>query len=100
MTYAFLEGGNLLMGHGIALGDDGDQVDLVVQALHELDIQGLQRVSSRGDEVQAGIDTEVSDLATVDPVLLFEVGIESALDGLQDGLPAVVTENNLRTTEC
>lgn len=77
------------MGHGIALGNDRDQIDLVVHSLHELDIQGLERVTRGGNEVQAGIDTRVGDLAAIDTVLLLQVGIEAALDCSQDGLPAI-----------
>ena len=39
------EEGDLLLGEGVRLGDDGDDVDLVVQLLHELNIQGLQTVA-------------------------------------------------------
>lgn len=33
-----LESGNLLVGQSVGLGDDGDQVDLGVESLHDLDI--------------------------------------------------------------
>lgn len=89
-TYSLLEGSNLLVGHGVRLSDDGDQVDLLVKTLHELNIESLERVAGGGDEVQASVDTGVGDLAAVDSVLLVEVGIEAALDGFQDGLPAIL----------
>lgn len=89
-TYSLLEGSNLLVGHGVRLGDDGDQVDLLVKTLHELNIESLERVTGGGDEVQASVDAGVGDLAAVDSVLLVEVGIETALDGFQDGLPAIL----------
>jgi len=37
-----LEESNLLLGEGVGLGNDGDEVDLGVQALHELNVDGLE----------------------------------------------------------
>ncbi len=88
-SYPLLEGGNFLVGHGITLGNDGNQVDLLMQSLHELDIQSLERMASGGNKVQTGIDANVANLAAVDPVLLLKVGIKTTFDGLQNGLPAV-----------
>lgn len=78
------------MGHGVTLSNDGDEVDLLVKSLHEFNIEGLERVAGGGDKVQAGVNTGIGDLAAVDPVLLLQVGIEAALNSLQDGLPAMI----------
>lgn len=88
LTYPLLECGNFLVGHGITLGNNWDQVDLVVQSLHELDIKSFERVTSGCNEVQASIDTGVGDLAAIDAVFLFKICVEAALDRSQDGLPA------------
>lgn len=40
-----LEGGDLLGCHGVRLGQDGDDVHLVMQLLHKLDVKRLQSVS-------------------------------------------------------
>jgi hypothetical protein len=40
-THALLESCNLIVGQGIGLGDDGDEVDLGVEAAHNLNVQGL-----------------------------------------------------------
>ncbi len=89
-TYASLEGGNLLVGEGIGLGDDGDQVDLGVQALHDLDIQGLQGVAGGLDEEDAGMDAVVNNVHAVDLVLGIEVGVEALLNVVDNGAPRLV----------
>ena len=45
-------------------------------------------MTGRLDEVQAGVNTVVDDLLTVDAVFLFEVGVKPGLDVLDDGFPA------------
>ncbi len=45
-------------------------------------------MTSRLDEVQAGVDTVVHDFLPVDPVLLLKVRVETRLNVLHDGLPA------------
>jgi hypothetical protein len=105
-TYALLEANDLLVGQGVSLGNDGDQVNLSVKAAHNLDIDLLEPVEVKGqcttwnvekvcarvtsglDKVEAGVDTIVDNFLTVDAVLLLEVGIEPRLDVLEDGLPA------------
>ena len=47
------------------------------------------RVTCGLNEVQAGVDAVVNDLLPVDPVLLLEIGVETRLNVLHDGLPAV-----------
>jgi len=55
--------------HGICFGDDGDDVDFVVEALHELDVEGLEAVARRRHEVQATVDPAVRDHLPVHPRL-------------------------------
>ena len=43
-AYALLEADNLLVGQGVRLGDDGNQVHLGVEAAHNLDIDLLEPV--------------------------------------------------------
>jgi hypothetical protein len=86
-TYPVLEGENLVVSEGVGLGDDGDEVDLGMQAAHDLDVQRLQRVAGRLDEVDAGVDAIVDDVGAVDLVLGLEIGVVSLLDVLDDGAP-------------
>jgi hypothetical protein len=95
-TYTLLESSNLLAGHGVTLGNDRNQVDLLVQSLHELNVQGLEGVAGGGNEIKASIDTGIGDLATVHSVLLFKICVKSTFDRLQDGFPAkAVTQKNV-----
>lgn len=123
---ALLEEDDFFVGHGIRLGNDGDQVDLLVESSHELDVD-LSKTGERrgeGDEVvsykfvaaviahsgcysrmtgglkkvETGMDSIVGQLGSVDSVLLLEVGIESSLDVLDDGLPAVVVVDEISVT--
>lgn len=50
------------------------------------------------DEVQAGMDTVVDHLLSVDPVLLLEVGIEPSLDVLHNWLPALIVVHKVTET--
>ena len=89
-TYTLLEGRDLVVGEGVRLGDDWDEVDLGVQAAHDLDIERLQRVAGRLNEVHAGMHAVVDDVHAVDLVLRVEVGVETLLDVLDNRSPGVV----------
>jgi hypothetical protein len=58
-----------------------------VQLLHDLDIEGLERVSSGLDEVHNGVDAVVNDVHAVDLVLGIQVGVESCLNVLNNRVP-------------
>lgn len=89
-TYTLLEKGDFLVGQCIGLGNDGDQVDLGVQAAHHLDVQGLQGVAGRLDEVNTGVDAVVDNVAAVDLVLGLQVGVVALLDVLDNWAPGVI----------
>jgi hypothetical protein len=86
---ALLEFDDLLIGKGISLSDDGNEVDFGVESAHEFDINLLQGVTSRLQEIDACMDTVVYNFLAVDPVLLLEVGIEARLNIVEDWLPAI-----------
>ena len=46
-TYPRFELRDFLVGEGVRLSDDRDQVDASVQLAHELDVDGLQPVQGR-----------------------------------------------------
>lgn len=89
-TYSGLKVGDLLIREGIRLGNDGNQVDLGMKTTHDLDVQGLQRVSSRLDEEDTGVDAVVHDIHAVDLVLSVEIGIKTLLDVVNDGAPRLI----------
>ena len=49
----------LLYSEGVSLGNDWDDVDAVLQHLHELQVQRLKTMAYRGDEIQTGMDSGV-----------------------------------------
>lgn len=61
-----------------------------MQALHDLDVQGLQGVASGLDEEDAGMDAVVNNVHAVDLVLGIEVGVKALLDVVDDGAPRLV----------
>jgi len=61
-----------------------------VQALHDLDVQGLQGVAGGLDEEDAGMDAVVNNVHAVDLVLGIEVGVKALLDVVDDGAPRLV----------
>lgn len=85
-----LEQSNLFVGKGIGLGDNWDQVDLGVQATHDLNIERLQGVASRLDEVNTSMDTVVNNVHAVDLVLSFKVSVVSLLDVFDNRSPRVI----------
>lgn len=89
-TYASFEASNFLIGECIGLGDDRDQVDLGVQASHDLNIQRLQRVASGLNEEDASVDTVVNNVHTIDLVLSVEVCIIATLYVVNNGTPGLI----------
>ena len=85
-----LEQGNLLVRKGVSLGNHWNQVDLGVQAAHDLNVERLQGVAGGLDEVDARVDTVVNDVGTVDLVFGLQVGIVSLLNVLDNGAPRVI----------
>lgn len=85
-----LEQGNLLVRKGVSLGNHWNQVDLGVQAAHDLNVERLQGVAGGLDEVDARVDTVVNDVGSVDLVFGLQVGIVSLLNVLDNGAPRVI----------
>lgn len=53
----------LLESKRIGFGDDGNDVDSLAQLLEDNDIDRLEAVARRGDEVEAAVDAGVLDVA-------------------------------------
>jgi len=77
------------MAQGIGLGNNGDQVNAGAEALHNLNIERLQGVSSGSDEIQASVHTHVDLLSTAGLLLLEHVGFVLIIQELDDGLPGI-----------
>lgn len=89
-THSLLECHDLIIGKGVGLRNDRNQVDLCVKTAHDLDIQWLQRVTCWLDEVYAGVDAVVNNVHTVDLVLSIQIRIEARLDVLDNRSPRSV----------
>jgi len=86
-----LEGLTLFQSQGVGLCNDGDNVDNLAQLLQDDDIDGLESVTSRLDEVQAAVDASILDVAVaLGGELLAQVGRVLVLDVLDDRVPASV----------
>jgi hypothetical protein len=97
-TYTLFEGGNLVIGKSIGLGDHRNEVDLGVQTAHDLDIERLERVASGLDEVDTSVDAVVDNVHAVDLVLGVQVGVETLLDVLGNWAPRVVVVDKVTET--
>ena len=61
-THLGLKHVHFFHGAGVRLAYDGDDVDLLVDLLHHLHVQGLQAVAGGRYEVETGVDPLVSDV--------------------------------------
>lgn len=86
-TYTLLECRDLLIGKGVCLSNDWDEVDLGMESTHDLYVQRLQRVASRLNEVNASVDTVIHNIHAVDLVFGIKVRIETLLNVLDDWPP-------------
>jgi len=71
----------------VGLGDNGNQVDTGTETLHDLNVQRLESVASRTDEVQTGVHTEVNLLRSARLLLLKHVRFMLVIQELDDRLP-------------
>lgn len=92
-TYSLLELGQISRAEGIGLGDDRNEVDARAKSLHNLNVKGLEGVSSRSNEVEAGMDTEVDLVLTTGLLLLEHVRLVLVVEEFDDGLPGVAVVN-------
>lgn len=89
-THPLLVVVKIIIRNSIGFGDDRNQVDLLVELLHDLNVKGLQRVASGLDEVDNSMDAVVHNVHTVDLVLSVEVSVKSLLNVLNNGVPRFI----------
>lgn len=88
-SYPRLVAGQVRGAKSIGLGDDGNEVDTRAQPLHHFDVEGLQGVAGRSDEVQASVHTHVDLVCATGLLLLQHVRLMLVVEELDDGLPGV-----------
>lgn len=95
-----LVAGQISWAEGICLGDNGDQVHSGAESLHDLDIQRLQGMSGRSDEVEACVDTEIDLVNTAGLLLLQHVGLMLIIQELDNWHPRVAVVDIVAETRC
>jgi hypothetical protein len=88
-TYSLLELGKISRAESVGLGNDGNQVNASTQSLHHLNVERLEGVASRADEVETGVDTEIDLVLTTRLLLLKHVGLVLVVEELDNGHPRV-----------
>lgn len=89
VSYPLLEPRQISRAQRISLGNDGNQVDPRAEPLHHLNVEGLERVARRADEVQAGMDPEIDLVLATRLLLLEHVRLMLVVEELDDGHPRV-----------
>lgn len=69
-----------------------------MQSPHNLDIQGLQRVAGRLDEVHASVDPVVDNIRAVDFILRIQISIKALLDVIDNWAPRLVVIDEITET--
>lgn len=57
LTYSLLEPLKISRAQGVGFGDNGDKVDPCAEAPHDFDIERLQSVAGRANEVETSMYT-------------------------------------------
>jgi len=57
---------------------------------HNLNIQGLQGMSGRLNEVDTGVDSVVNDIHSVNLILGFQIGVKTLLNVINDWAPRLI----------
>ena len=73
ITDAVLESSEVRRGEGIRFGNNGDEIDSSAQTLHDFDVEGLESVAGRANEVEAGVDAQVDLVGAAGLLLLKHV---------------------------
>ena len=73
----------------VGLGDHGDQVDARAEALHHLNVERLEGMARRANEVQAGMDTEIDLVIATGLLLLQHVRLVLVIEELDNRHPRV-----------
>lgn len=88
-SYPLLVTSKVSRAQGIGLGNDRNQVDAGAEALHNFDVQRLQGVTGRADEVQTGVDTQIDLVCSAGLLFLQHVRFVLVVKELNDRLPGV-----------
>ena len=79
-SYLCFEHVDLLDSAGVCLPNDRNDVHFLVDLLHDLHIQRFETMPRWSNEIEAGMDSSVSNLEPLHPGLSLKVGIKLVLD--------------------
>jgi len=83
-----------LQRQAISLGDYRNNIDKITQLFEDDNVNGLEAVASRLDEVQAAMNARILDVAlALGCKLLMKVGTVLVLDVFDDWFPASIVVN-------
>jgi hypothetical protein len=88
-SYPLLVTSKISRAKGIGLGNDRNQVDAGAKTLHDFDVQRLESVTGRADEVQTGVHTKVDLVGSAGLLFLQHVRFVLVVKELNDRLPGV-----------
>lgn len=89
-TDLFFEVGALIWRHGVGLGQDGDDVDFIVESLHKFNVQRFETVTRRLDEIQADVNTVVAHGLALHSRFGVQVLFIFGFDVVDDRLPTAI----------
>ena len=99
-THSLLEHLHVAWTECIGLGNDRNEVDPGRKALHHLNVEWLQSVSCRANEVETGVNAEIDLVATTRLLLLEHVGLVLVIQELNDRLPRIAVVHVVPKTWC
>lgn len=105
-THPLLEQEQVVLCERVGLSDDGDEVDPRAQALHSLNVQGLEpmgtirhgqknpalrrsRVTSRANEIEARVHPQINLVLPLRLLLLAHIRLMLIVDEIDNGRPRV-----------
>lgn len=86
---SLLEDEEILWGESVSFCDDWDEVDTRAKSPHDFDVEGLQGVACRADEVEASVDSEVDLVVAAWLLFLQHIRLMLVVEEFDDGLPRV-----------
>lgn len=89
-TYSGLEASDFLIGQGVRLGNDRNEVHLGVEAAHNLNVKRLEGVASWLNEENTSVNSVVDNVHAVNLVLSVKVGVEALLNVVDNRAPRLV----------
>jgi len=79
----------VILGQGVGLGNDRNQVDTSTETLHDFNVKRLECVACGTDEVQAGVHTQIRFLAPLWLLLLPHICFVLVIDEFNNRRPGV-----------